>query len=202
MPTSSGPLLQAFSIILALSSTLGLYFASGSSSWRTRLLLPANTVEALKQFGWKARGRFWQVGQESVDVTWLSKRGLLAELRNTWRRWLWSADTKSSAPLCFDEEPCHQQHVLLNEGGNPNFRTAVGNAADGRVLQRLGCRLACGCGEEVPSRTHLTFATAPRGPGFWNLAVSKNNGFLLRSSSSRPFCSFRRTRKRLSRCWL
>ena len=122
----------------------------------------ANTLEALKQFGWKAQGRLWQVGRETLDVTWLSKRGFLTELQNTWRPWLWSADTKSSTPLRPDEEPCHQQHVLLNEGGNPNFRTAVGNAADGRVLQRLGCRLACACGEEFPSRTHLTFACTDR----------------------------------------
>ena len=115
------------------------------------------TLEALRQFGWVAQGPVWTIEREPIDVRWLSQKALLAELRHTWQRYLWSADTKTTRPLLKDEEPCHQQQVILDAGGNLAFRTVVGCAADGRILERLKTHLACDCGEAVPTRTHFTF---------------------------------------------
>ena len=117
---------------------------------------------AVETLGWtcQANGVFvTPFGEFQPGFISLSTARAAAE--DSWLRRLWAEDPKTSEPLARDQHfSLHAQRGEARFWGCRGHRRRILHAAahDTRTLERMGLPFqACTCGENTPTRTHVTF---------------------------------------------
>ena len=99
----------------------------------------------------------WTTPEGSCPVGWCSSKHFVKIAKQAWLRNLWNEDSKTSVQLGDFTPLLHFRQHAVGELDTYERRVVTGAAVDARLLGRLGPPLPCHCGEEVPSREHLTF---------------------------------------------
>ena len=124
---------------------------------------------ALAYFGWRVEPEGWRTAVGMLRPSWDSEGTLFKAASHSWMRQLWADDPKTPGPppegLC----PLFTAHRRWADTTDPHWRRVIlACAPDARALSRSqpGAALACVCGCNVATRTHLTFS-CPQQP--WQL---------------------------------
>ena len=101
----------------------------------------------------------WSTPFGHLRLGWVADKTVVRLARRSWSRLLYDNDTKVNHPLPAHLEP-HLEFSknVIKEGGERYKQTvAVAAATDGRLLLRKEHPVHCECGDQCPTRHHLTF---------------------------------------------
>ena len=107
----------------------------------------------------------WSTPFGHLRLGWVADKTVVRLARRSWSRLLYDNDTKVNHPLPAHLEPYLEfSKNVIKEGGERYKQTvAVAAATDGRLLLRKEHPVHCECGDQCPTRHHLTFECQSQG---------------------------------------